>query len=45
MGLNLREARDTALRLQNAFDAGDFASAKAAALEVHVITRDINLDE
>jgi hypothetical protein len=45
MELNIREARDTALRLQDAFDAGDFASAKEAALKVHVITRGINLDE
>lgn len=45
MELNIREARDTALRLQDAFDAGDFASAKEAALEVHGITRGINLDE
>lgn len=43
MELNTREARDTALRLQETFDAGDFTSAKEAALEVHVITRDLKL--
>lgn len=41
--LNIREARQTALRLQDTFDAGDFASAQEAALEVHVITRDMDL--
>jgi len=41
--LNIREARDTALGLQDAFDAGDFASATEAALEVHVIARAIDL--
>lgn len=42
--LNIREARQTALRLQDTFDAGDFASAQEAALEVHVITRDMDLE-
>jgi len=41
--LNIREARDTALRLQEAFDAGDFSSAKEAALKVHVIASALNL--
>lgn len=41
--LNIREARQTALRLQDTFDAGDFTSAQEAALEVHVITRDMDL--
>ena len=41
--LNIREARQTALHLQDAFDAGDFTSAQEAALEVHVITRDMDL--
>lgn len=45
MELNIREAREAALRLQDAFDAGDFASAQEAALEVNGITRVINLDE
>ena len=39
MELNLREAQERALRLQESFDAGDFVGAKEAALEVHVITR------
>ena len=41
--LNIREARLMALRLQDTFDAGDFTSAQEAALEVHVITRDMDL--
>ena len=41
--LNIREARQTALHLQDTFDAGDFTSAQEAALEVHVITRDMDL--
>ena len=45
MELNLREAQDRALRLEESFDAGDFVGAKEAALEVHMITRGINLDE
>jgi hypothetical protein len=40
--LTLIAAREAALRLQNAFDAGDFPSAKEAALEVHVLTRAFN---
>jgi hypothetical protein len=45
MELNIQEAQDMGLRLQGAFDEGDFLSAKEAALEVHVITRGINFDE
>ena len=44
MELNIREARDAALRLQDAFDAGDFTSAKDAALEVYVITSGLDLE-
>jgi hypothetical protein len=43
--LNLRRAEETALHLQDTFDAGDFTRAQEAALEVHVIVRGVNLEE
>ena len=43
--LNLREAQDRALRLQESFDSGDFLGAKEAAVEIHVITSRLNLVE
>ena len=36
----LTAAREAGLRLQDAFDRGDFLSAQEAALEVHVLTRE-----
>ena len=36
----LTAAREAGLRLQDAFDGGDFLSAQEAALEVHVLTRE-----
>lgn len=37
----LTAAREAGLRLQDAFDGGDFLSAQEAALEVHVLTREV----
>jgi len=37
----LTAAREAGLRLQDAFDGGDFLSAQEAALEVHVLTREL----
>lgn len=37
----LTAAREAGLRLQDAFDGGDFLSAQEAALEVHVLTRKV----
>lgn len=39
--LTLIAAREAALRLQDAFDAGDFLTAQEAALEVHALTRNL----
>lgn len=39
--LTLIAAREAALRLQDAFDTGDFLSAQEAALEVHLLTREV----
>ena len=39
--LTLIAAREAGLRLQDAFDRGDFLSAQKAALEVHVLTREV----
>jgi hypothetical protein len=36
----LNAAQQAGLRLQDAFDGGDFVTAQEAALEVHVLTRD-----
>ena len=38
----LTAAREAGLRLQDAFDGGDFLSAQEAALEVHVLTREVS---
>jgi len=37
----LTAAREAGLRLQDAFDGGDFLSAQEAALEVHALTREL----
>ena len=37
----LTAAREAGLRLQDAFDGGDFLSAQEAALEVHVLAREV----
>lgn len=39
---NLTAAKAAAQRLQHAFDAGDFTSAKHAALEVYTVSRQLN---
>ena len=38
----LNPAQQAGLRLQDAFDRGDFVTAQEAALEVHVLTRDVS---
>ena len=38
----LSAAREAGLRLQDAFDAGDFVSAQEEALKVHVLTRGVS---
>ena len=38
----LSAAQQAGLRLQDAFDGGDFVTAQEAALEVHVLTRDVS---
>jgi hypothetical protein len=38
----LSAAEQAGLRLQDAFDGGDFVTAQKAALEVHVLTRDVS---
>jgi hypothetical protein len=42
---NVNAARVAAQRLQDAFDAGDFLTAKEAALEVHVISQELDKND